>query len=76
MVRMERSFRPSPSGVEDEGFVLRVMETARTVSATAISSRLGSKMMFWPTEITRRVIGGRTGWDLVVVLVVSRRERG
>jgi hypothetical protein len=59
MVRMERSLRVSESPV-------RVTEIARTASATAISSRFGSKMMFSPTEITRRVTGGRTGWDCAV----------
>lgn len=47
--------------------------TARTASATASSSREGSKKMFVPTEITRRVIGGREGgWveDLALVVVV------
>ena len=42
--------------------------TARTASATASSSREASKKMFEPTEMTRRVIGGREGalWGLGV----------
>ena len=36
-----------------------VRETARTASATASSSRVGSKMMLEPAAITSSVIGGR-----------------
>lgn len=54
--RIDSSFRVSES-------LLRVTEIARTASATAISSRLGSKMTFSPTEITSSVTGGRTGYD-------------
>lgn len=33
--------------------------TARTESATASSAWVGSKKMFGPTEVMRRVIGGQ-----------------
>ena len=68
-VRIERSFRRASSS-ELVLVLLRVTETARTVSATAISSRLGSKIMLSPAEITRRVIGGRTCWDGVGPLLM------
>lgn len=35
-------------------------DTARTVSATASSSAVGSNIMFGPTEMTRSVMGGLT----------------
>ena len=67
-VRIERSFRRASS--ELVLVLSRVTETARTVSATAISSRLGSKIMLSPAEITRRVIGGRTCCDGVGPLLM------
>ena len=45
-----------------------VTETASTASATASSSRVGSKRMLGPTAMTRRVIGGRVcGYGGVLV---------
>lgn len=72
MVRMERSFRVLLAVLSSWAMaVSRPMETASTASATAISSRLGSKIMLSPTEITRRVTGGRKGWSMDGVVVVA-----
>ncbi|KAL1998695.1 hypothetical protein VTN02DRAFT_5723 [Thermoascus thermophilus] len=76
IVRMDSSFRPLPWLSPSRSLSLsysRPMEMARTASATAISSRVGSKMMLSPTEMTRRVTGGRTGCvnDGVVVVDVG-----
>lgn len=43
---------------------------ARTASATASSEWEGSKKMFVPMEITRRVIGGGGGVEDLVLRVV------
>ncbi len=53
IVRIESSFSRPES-------VSWVIEIASTASATAISSRLGSKMLFSATEMTSRVTGGLT----------------
>lgn len=45
----------------EEGLLLLPREMARMVSATASSSREGSKMVLGPMRIVRRVMGGRTG---------------
>ena len=62
MVRMERIcnllrllFVLSLAGREED----TERETASTASATASSSRVGSKKMFKPTAATRSVTGGR-----------------
>ena len=50
-------------------------EMARTASATANSSLLGSKMIFWPTAMTRRVTGGFSMWVLEGLLGSERGKR-
>ena len=55
MVRIATTLRPLDSAVAAE---VCAAEMARTVSATASSSREGSKRMFGPTVVTRSVIGG------------------
>lgn len=55
MVLIARIFGPS---AEDDVEALWPTEMARMESATASSSREGSKMMFEATDMTRRVMGG------------------
>jgi len=75
MVRRER--RRMLRGALGSGSVLvspmtSLIETARRRSATASSSREGSKRMFSPMAITRRVIGGRSrGFSGVVNFVAG-----
>ena len=97
MVRMERRWsvgfvekeeEEEGEGLEGgEGVVEAAMEMARRVSATAISSREGSKRMFEAMRAVRIVIGGRReiGWwccwgasgsDLVRMDGVVGFERG
>ena len=62
-------------GVVDDGEKEAPTVTARTASATASSSREGSKKMLSLTAMTRRVIGGRVrkgfdDWASVLVLVL------
>lgn len=69
-MRMDSSLKPSPS-------LLRVTEIAKTASATAISSRLGSKMIFSPADMTSSVTGGRTCDGAAPTLTPgTERERG
>ena len=50
--------------------------TASTASATASSWREASKKMFSPTEMTRRVMGGREGVCTAGLLLVLVPEGG
>ncbi len=53
------------------GEEIEVMVTATTPSATASSSREGSKKMFSPTAITRSVIGGLELLPIFSVVLVE-----
>ena len=73
MVLTASRFRP----VVDEAGGALVTVTASTASATASSGREASKKTFSPTEMTRRVIGGREGVctaGLVLMLVLVSEE--
>lgn len=60
IVRTASSRRLRPSSLAEENRGASPTETARMASATASSSFVGSKMMFEPTAMTRRVTGGRS----------------
>lgn len=68
---LESTSMSSGSEGEEDGVYLSPTDTASTVSATASSSLLGSKMMFSATAATSSVMGGlENGFDALETEVV------